>query len=476
MEPARTEHEAGRAPRIAVVGISLGPTCGVRDHAAQLAEALDRETAVCSWHWLSRDAASPRAAHAQITAFARELTAQLQREPPDAVLLHYSVFAYSYRGVPLFAPSVLSALCRARIPLVTVLHEFAYPWTRRGWRGKLLALTQRAALLQVVRASAALMLTADFRAEWVASRPWLPSRRLAVVPVFSNLPAANVDLAADGPVMDSLAVDAPAVDGPAADSPAIDGPATDRPGPVVGLFGYSAEGTALGVTLDAMRLLQDRGAPVRLSLLGAPGPRSAAGERWRAQARARDLADALAFSGILPPQQLADALAMCDVLLFAETAGPTSRKTTLAASLASGRPVIALDGPRRWEELAQASAVQIVSPTASGLAGAVQAALADGDLRAALGARGRAFARERMSATRSARALGALLGDVLAQPGASPRGAQPARVPPRGASPGDVPPARVPPGGASPGDVPPGRVPPEDASPRSAIHVERAVR
>ena len=63
------------------------------------------------------------------------------------MLLHYSVFAYSYRGFPLFVRPMLDGCCvGCRVPIVTVLHEYVYPWRRGGVRGKAWALTQRAAL------------------------------------------------------------------------------------------------------------------------------------------------------------------------------------------------------------------------------------------------------------------------------------------------------------------------------------------
>ncbi|HXB65440.1 MAG TPA: glycosyltransferase family 4 protein [Solirubrobacteraceae bacterium] len=371
--------------RFAVVGISTSAICGVRDHAELLDAALERDGIVCTRHWLSRDPAPLRRAGARMRAWTRALERELRADPPDAVLLHYSVFAYSQRGVPAFAMAVPAAARRAGVPLITVLHEFAYPWRRRGWRGMAWALTQRAALIEVVRASAALVLTADFQQRWVASRPWLVRRPSAVAPVFSNLPPAT-----------------------------LAGPPNARERPVVGLFGYSAEGAAVELTSDALRQLADLGMPVDLSLLGAPGRDSPPGEMWLSAARARGVEDALTFSGVLSPQALSDALAACDVLLFAETAGPTTRKTTLAASLAAGRPVVAIDGPSAWPELVRAQAAKVVAPNTPALTEALRKLLDDASLRETQGARGRAFAQERMSAAGNARIVGELLEEVLA--------------------------------------------------------------
>jgi glycosyltransferase involved in cell wall biosynthesis len=150
----------------------------------------------------------------------------------------------------------------------------------------------------------------------------------------------------------------------------------------------------------------------RVELLGAPGRSSAAGELWLTAARDAGLTRAPSFSGTLAAQQLSDALAACDVLLFVDPLGPNSRKTTLAASLASGRPVVTLDGPRRWRELVDARAAEIVEPRSDALAAALAGLLEDEGRGEMLAARGRAFADQSMSAARAARTIAGLLRDV----------------------------------------------------------------
>lgn len=372
-----------RSVRVAVVGISASEICGVRDHAVLLAEALEHEKVSCSLHWLWRSEASMWAGAAEIRSWTRGLAGTLKQDRPDAILLHYSVFSYSYRGVPLYIRPTLSAIHGSGIPLITVLHEFAYPWGRRGMQGAAWSLTQRARLIDVMRASAAVLVTTSRRAQWLATRRWLPKRRVLVAPVFSNLPAATVRARAD------------------------------RPGHVIGLFGYAHERDTALVVLGAVRLLEERGLPIRLMLLGAPGRSSAVAEMWLASARVCAVTHVLAFSGALPAQDLSDALAECDVLLFVDPSGPTSRKTTLAASLASGRAVVALDGPQRWAELVESEAARIVEPSSSALADALAALLADETLSEALGKRGRAFAAQKMGTARSAQTVAGLIGEAL---------------------------------------------------------------
>ena len=369
--------------RVAVVGMSVGPTCGARDHALLLAEGLSREEVSCSLHWLDRREQSMRRGGAEIRAWGQALGGELAHERPDAILLHYSVFAFSHRGLPLFVAPVLAVLRRSGIPVVAVLHEYVYPWRHGGLRGKVWAITQRALLIEVMRSSSAVLLTTDFRARWLESRPWLPRRPAAFAPVFSNLPP------------------------PAGGSP------TKRPQPVIGLFGYSYQGAALSLVLDAIVLLAKSGMTPRLLLLGAPGRASPVAGRWQREARTRGIESALDFSDTLPAQQLSNALAACDLLLFADAAGPSSRKGTLAASLASGRPVLAIDGHRRWLELVWGEAALVVEPTAPALADAIQGLLDDDAAREALGVRGRAFAEERMGVARTVEAVRGLLDGVV---------------------------------------------------------------
>ncbi len=372
---------AGAPLRVAVVGASVRATCGVRDHATLLMHAMAQENVSPSLHWLTREQSSLPAARAEFSAWTRRLARELDSDPPDAVLMHYSVFSYSHRGLPLFVHQTLRALHTARIPLVAMMHELAYPWRYSGWRGDLWALTQRALLIDVMRACRGAIVTADVRAQWLASRAWLPTRRVLVAPVFSNLPAPSALPARAGAHL------------------------------TIGVFGYSYEGASLSLVLDALGQLEGRGVQAHLRLLGAPGSSSDAGRAWLAAARGRGLESLISFSERLPAQELSDALGACDVLLFPDAAGPSSRKGSLAGALASGSPVVALHGPNTWHELLDAEAVCVVTPTPAALAEAVCDLLGDERARAALGARGRAFAQNEMGLARSVEAVMELLGE-----------------------------------------------------------------
>ena len=386
MGPTAGRYSVAEELRTVAVGISTRPFCGVRDHATLLAAALPGEAVACSLRWLSLAEPTFAGSRAAIGDWAGELPAALAEAPLDGVLLHYSIFSYSHRGIPLFVHPTVSALRRTGIPIVTIMHEIAFPWGKGGIKGGVWAATQRAALIETMRASAAVIVTADFRADWLASRRWLPARPIAVAPVFSNLPA-----------------------------PA---PARGAAAGVLGLFGYALDQDSIALVLDALRILIDRGAGTSLRLLGSPGGDSDAGRRWLAMAERRGVAAALSFSGTLAAQELSDALAASDILLFADPTGPAPRKGTLAGSLASGRPLIALQGRRSWPRLLQADAAMVVPRTAPALADAVAAMLSDPPAKEQLGVRGRRFAEEDMGVARTARIVRELL-DAL--PAARPR-------------------------------------------------------
>jgi glycosyltransferase involved in cell wall biosynthesis len=342
----------------------------MRDYAELQARATHL-SGPCSFHWLVREERS----RSEIASWREQVAGELSRERPDFLVLHYSAFAYSHRGVPVFLPGVLRTLRAARAPLVTVLHELAYPWHRPGARERVWAITQRMALVDLFRASSAAVATTEHNASWARSRRWLPRRPISVAPVFSNLPLPSVP--------------APTV----------------VPGRV-GLFGYGNEEALMEPVLDALARVRSQRDDVRLLLLGAPGADSERGRELAREAGMRGIAsEAVDFSGVLPAQELSDLLASCEVLLSCASPGPTSRKGTIAASLSSGRPLLALDGRQTWRELVDAEAVQLARPDGASLASGLEQLLGDVQLQAHLGARGSEFARDRLSVEHGARVL-----------------------------------------------------------------------
>jgi glycosyltransferase involved in cell wall biosynthesis len=372
--------------RFAVVGVSDGEICGVRDYAMLLTDGLRARGASSTTHWLVRRATTLREEREEFRGWFAEVLRALEETRPDAIILHYSVFGFSHRGVPIHVPALRALLKRAQAPVIVVAHELVFPFGRHGWRGLIWAASQRAVLFGLVRVSAAFLLTTESRARWLPTRRLLPKRTAAFAPVFSNLPPPR-----------ARTHDA------------------SREARAVGLFGYGYQGDRVSVVIDALARLAAWRPSVRLVLLGAPGPDSQAGGQWLALARARGVDDALRFSGTMHPQELSDAIADCDVLLFVDAPGPTSRK----GSLASGRPVVATDGHQRWQQLVDSGAVRIADPTAASLAAEVRALLEDASERDALGVRGRGFHDEQMAVAVAADAVLRLYERIRSSAGAS---------------------------------------------------------
>ncbi len=354
--------------RLLAVGASSTSVCGVRDYAGVMEQRLrEQGTAVTTLWWERDERWSPRATVREARRWLSEVGAIVAEQPPDCILWHYSVFVYGWRGIPLAAPVFARELARTGRPVVAVLHEFAFPLGRRGWRGTVHAVTQRIALVPTVQASNGVVVTTKDRLDWIRRRPWLPRKPLAFAPVYSNLPQANAPERTDGEQV------------------------------VIGVFGFRAEDVRPELVTQALARLLTRGIDARLVLVGAPGAPSREASIWRAAAAAANCADAVSFTGVLDPLDLAAALSALDIVVLADKAGPTSRRTTLAAALAEGKAVVAFDGPKRWDALVRERAVVTVPQRADELAAELESLARDGERRRAQGARAATFYRRHMT-------------------------------------------------------------------------------
>jgi glycosyltransferase involved in cell wall biosynthesis len=352
--------------RIVVAGASSAPICGVRDYARVTSEAMAEHGAQVTTLWWERDVSwGGRRTLAEVGRWLAAVDREVERERPDWIVWHYSVFTWGFRGIPVLAPRVARRLARTRVPVLAVLHELAFPLGEGGLREIGWALTQRASLVPVVRACSGAIVTTEERASWLRSRRWLPTRPVSFFPVCSNLPVVSPGHRLDGTSS-------------------------------VGVFGFAAEFSLVDVVVAALGRLRENGLVTRLALVGSPGAEGPAAEVWRKTAARLGL-DQLVFTGVLESRALAQALASVDIVLVADRAGPMSRRTTLAAALALGTAVVAVDGPKRWKRLVDEQAVMLAPPTAEGLAAALEPLLRDEAARSRQGALGAQFYRSHMS-------------------------------------------------------------------------------
>jgi len=359
---------------------------GVTDYGHLLNQALRREGLTVDEHWSVNPATSfGGSARATVHHLARA-----RAIPSDsATLWHYSSFAYGVRGIPL--PGVLfGLLVRARGgTVITVVHEAVYPWGRRGWRGGLQAITQRIALFWVLLGSNAVVVTTSARAEAFRHLRWPHSRTVSYLPVFSTIgEPAEPAVLREHPVP-----------------------------PVIGVLSHSSEGARADLLFQVLERLRrlgpeqsserddgpdrpswrhDDSIVPRVVLLGAPGPSSPGGRRWSDLARRRGMDRHLEFTGVVAEGELGSNLEACDLLVLLDPDGPTSRKTTLAAGLAHGMPIVALDGSDRWTDLVERGAVVVVPGEPGPFALALGDLLDSAERRRRLGLAARSFYRERM--------------------------------------------------------------------------------
>lgn len=353
--------------RVLVIGASSSATCGVRDFARALAPALGAAGTGVDTVWWERDpdwtgVQTQRGA----ASFGAQVEAAMHRGEPDAVLWHYSVFehglrtAWDLRGVPVHAPPLARRLRRGARPVVVWLHECAYDFSEPGWERKALAVGQRVALMAVVGAASGAVVTSAGRERWLRERRWLPHRPLARIPVCATVPPHLSCSRADGSFR-------------------------------LGVLGFGADDARADVVTGAVAALRRRGHDVQLELLGAPGPGGARADQWRRAAHRSGCSSAVSFSGVLAAGDFAARLGAVDAVALPQAAGPGAGKTTLASALASATPVVALDGPDRWDLLAKEQAVALAAPDPAGLAAELEPLLADPARRARLAGAGRAF-------------------------------------------------------------------------------------
>jgi glycosyltransferase involved in cell wall biosynthesis len=343
-------------PAILNLGISRTGPCGVRDYARVVGRALEDAGAPVDTEWLDLEPGwGPRQLRRCTARWLDDVERRLDGRRYDWLAWHYSVFSYGHAGIPLVARPTARRLAATGVPVVGVLHELAYPFHRSGARGLAFALTQRVALRSVVRSLRAAIVTTDARADWLEGARWLPRRPTIALPVCANVAGGRR-------------------------------PEQRRARPVVGIVGFASESYLVDPVVAAIAV-----AAADLLLIGAPGPESAQAERWREASRFAGVADRVSFTGVLDAERYADAIASVDAVVFPDEDGPSSRKGTLAAALAAGRPVVAFDGPDAWRLAVDEDAVALIAPDAGALARALAGLLRDDELRRAQGGRAAVF-------------------------------------------------------------------------------------
>lgn len=264
------------------------------------------------------------------------------------MVVQYQPFVYGRWG---FAPWLIAATTRAQrhgMRVALMVHEAWVSIT--DWRSALMGGWQRAQLQTLARRADRVITSTDVLArkfDGAVSMP-IPSN---IVPVDSSPQAARAQLGLDGRL-------------------------------VVSLFGRSHWSRALDYAESAIAALAAALGPDRLTILnlgaGAPVPSVPPGVQLR-------------NVGPLPADQLSLHLWASELVLLPFTAGVSTRRSTLSASLAHGRAIVGVHGADTDSMLAGARDAMVLTPVGDRVAfGRAAVALAgDPAARRALGEAGR---------------------------------------------------------------------------------------
>ncbi len=329
--------------------VSSGP-CGVRDYGSRLAGQLGVAGHDVTELWFENDGSRFRSALRTAVGLLR---ACVRPRRGATAIWHYSVYAYSFRGIPL--PGVLLGIVlRLRsVTVIAVLHEMALHWDVPR-RQKVHCVLQRLALPLVLAGADEVVVTTERRQQWLISRLRVSRRKVHVLPVFSNFPPVSGEAFALGRLCGS-----------------------ETTAKTLVALSWASMAGAERLFLNALSRPELAVRDLAVELIGAPGPASGAAERWRSLALEEGQDERMWFSGVVSPDEFSSHLRHADVAILLFGDGPSTRHTLLAAALANGCATLAVDGPDTWEILRESDAVEIIPANSSSIAEALASLLDD---------------------------------------------------------------------------------------------------
>lgn len=234
------------------------------------------------------------------------------------VVLHYSPYMWSTRGLGWMAVRLVRALSRQGREVDVVFHEMWVPWSVRPG-GLLRTLLQRAMAAALAAFARRIIVTSRERIGEIARIQWWDRQRALLAPLPSLIDVA-----------------------PGAGSDRRGRRATLGLGPtdvLVGVFGFDHDSRPLH-GLETVRLaLHAAGVKSRLLVLGTARWPSQPAPAW------------VAAPGYLPDDEVSRWMASLDLLVAPFVDGISTRRTSTAAALAHGIPVVSTCGPHTDEGL-----------------------------------------------------------------------------------------------------------------------------
>jgi glycosyltransferase involved in cell wall biosynthesis len=241
-------------------------------------------------------------------------------EAPPWVLIQYNPFRYGRWG---FAPRLVCDALRLRsrsVPLAIMVHEAWVGMT--DWRSTVIGLWQRVQLRALLRLADGVMTSTEALAREIGHGAIHVPISTNITPVDTSQKAARERLGLDGKL-------------------------------AVALFGRGHESRALDHAEAAIAAVADKYGADRLAVLnlGADAPTARVPPGVEVISPGRQTADELSLG-----------VSASDLVLLPLTDGVSTRRTTLMAALAHGRPVLGLHGRNTDTLLAETPAALALTP------------------------------------------------------------------------------------------------------------------
>ena len=265
--------------------------------------------------WLGEDAAEVPEAERTWTVRARgvralsALLSTLASIRPERVVLQYSPYLWSASGFDLSGPALTLALCARGAAPDIVWHELWVPVMARPV-GFVRGLVQRAMAALMGRFARRSIVTSRERIGELSGVSRVPADRFALVPMSSLVPVTPLAAAERDSLRTAHGLGAEEL--------------------VLALFGFDHDSRPTDGLAAVHRALEDAGIASRLLVIGTarvPGL-----ERWTVHA------------GFQPAREASRLLAASDVFLAPFIDGVSTRRSSIAAALAHGLPVVTTSG------------------------------------------------------------------------------------------------------------------------------------
>jgi glycosyltransferase involved in cell wall biosynthesis len=242
---------------------------------------------------------------------------------PDVVHLHYQGAMYHDSPAILFLPWALRAQGAHR-PLVTTMHDIAAPRRVQPWRG-----IRRLLMDRLLYASDRVLVGNEQHLRYVEGGRHL-NGRVEVLPIVSSIPVVPLTCEERSAVRRQL--------GLAEDSKLLT------------YFGLLREGKGIELLLSAVAYLQGAGRNIELLLIGDIGsvdPESQASYRERLTRHEASLTftQAVHWAGHVPVEIASRLLQSSDVIVLPFEDGASTSRSSVAAALSQGSPLITTQGP-----------------------------------------------------------------------------------------------------------------------------------